>query len=98
MIQRGYDTHLLAKHYDCISHVKIVSRLVELDLLILPPTTVCIENNQSKATLELVFATMASKITPVTEWPDYNVDPTGGDPITQDLNALYDKVIQSVNL
>ncbi|KAG5657820.1 hypothetical protein KAF25_007853 [Fusarium avenaceum] len=34
---------------------------------------------------------MASTITPVTEWPDYNVDPTGGDPITQDLNALYDK-------
>lgn len=40
---------------------------------------------------------MASTITPVTEWPDYNVDPTGGDPITQDLNALYDKVSQSTN-
>jgi Amt family ammonium transporter len=33
-----------------------------------------------------------SSITPVTEWPDYGVDPTGGDPITHDLNAPYDKV------
>lgn len=33
-----------------------------------------------------------STITPVTEWPDYSVDPQGGDPITQDLNAPYDKV------
>ncbi|KAH6884187.1 ammonium transporter AmtB-like domain-containing protein [Thelonectria olida] len=32
-----------------------------------------------------------STITPVTEWPDYSVDPQGGDPITQDLNAPYDK-------
>lgn len=29
--------------------------------------------------------------TPITEWPDYNVMPTGGDVMTQDLNALYDK-------
>lgn len=35
---------------------------------------------------------MASTITPVTEWPDYNGDPTGGNPITHDLNATYDKV------
>ncbi|KAH7216059.1 ammonium transporter AmtB-like domain-containing protein [Fusarium oxysporum] len=34
---------------------------------------------------------MASTITPVTEWPDYNDDPTGGNPITHDLNATYDK-------
>lgn len=33
-----------------------------------------------------------SEITPVTEWPDYAVDPQGGNPITQDLNAPYDKV------
>ena len=29
--------------------------------------------------------------TPITEWPDYNVNPNGGDVMTQDLNALYDK-------
>ncbi|KAI0100573.1 ammonium transporter AmtB-like domain-containing protein [Nemania sp. FL0031] len=34
---------------------------------------------------------MSSAITPVTEWPDYSVNPQGGDPITQDLNAPYDK-------
>ncbi|KAI0597765.1 ammonium transporter AmtB-like domain-containing protein [Biscogniauxia sp. FL1348] len=34
---------------------------------------------------------MSSEITPVTEWPDYSVNPQGGDPITQDLNAPYDK-------
>ncbi|KAI5925417.1 ammonium transporter AmtB-like domain-containing protein [Camillea tinctor] len=34
---------------------------------------------------------MSSDITPVTEWPDYSVDPQGGNPITQDLNAPYDK-------
>jgi hypothetical protein len=34
-----------------------------------------------------------STITPVTEWPDYAVDPTGGDPFTKDLNAPYDKVL-----
>ncbi|KAL6364432.1 hypothetical protein LRP88_01833 [Fusarium phalaenopsidis] len=34
---------------------------------------------------------MSSTITPVTEWPDYNVDPTGGSPVTHDLNAPYDK-------
>ncbi|KAL8335298.1 hypothetical protein RB598_009477 [Gaeumannomyces tritici] len=28
---------------------------------------------------------------PVTEWPDYGTNPRGGDPITQDLNAPYDK-------
>ncbi|KAH9887864.1 ammonium transporter AmtB-like domain-containing protein [Xylariomycetidae sp. FL2044] len=32
-----------------------------------------------------------SSITPVTEWPDYSVNPQGGDPVTQDLNAPYDK-------
>ena len=36
-----------------------------------------------------------SEITPVTEWPDWNVYPDGGDPLTQDLNAPYDKVITS---
>jgi Amt family ammonium transporter len=29
--------------------------------------------------------------TPITEWPDYSVDPNGGNVMTQDLNALYDK-------
>ncbi|KAF2265960.1 ammonium transporter [Lojkania enalia] len=29
--------------------------------------------------------------TPITEWPDYNVNPKGGDVWTQDLNSLYDK-------
>lgn len=29
--------------------------------------------------------------TPVLEWPDYNTTPTGGDPLTTDLNAPYDK-------
>ena len=29
--------------------------------------------------------------TPLTEWPDYNMMPTGGDVMTTDLNALYDK-------
>jgi hypothetical protein len=29
--------------------------------------------------------------TPITEWPDYNANPYGGDVMTQDLNALYDK-------
>ncbi|KFA67328.1 hypothetical protein S40285_03623 [Stachybotrys chlorohalonatus IBT 40285] len=32
-----------------------------------------------------------AEITPVTEWPDYSDNPRGGDPITQDLNAPYDK-------
>ncbi|KAK3317565.1 ammonium transporter AmtB-like domain-containing protein [Cercophora scortea] len=31
------------------------------------------------------------EITPVTEWPDWNANPDGGDPLTQDLNAPYDK-------
>lgn len=25
------------------------------------------------------------------EWPDYSVDPRGGDPLTQDLTSPYDK-------
>ncbi|KAF2028313.1 Rh-like protein/ammonium transporter [Setomelanomma holmii] len=29
--------------------------------------------------------------TPITEWPEYSVNPNGGDVMTQDLNALYDK-------
>jgi Amt family ammonium transporter len=29
--------------------------------------------------------------TPISEWPDYSVTPTGGDVFTQDLNAPYDK-------
>lgn len=29
--------------------------------------------------------------TPITEWPDYSVNPNGGDVMTQDLNSLYDK-------
>jgi len=29
--------------------------------------------------------------TPITEWPDYAVDPNGGNVMTTDLNALYDK-------
>ncbi|GAB7362405.1 hypothetical protein MBLNU230_g2729t1 [Neophaeotheca triangularis] len=33
----------------------------------------------------------AGEIAPVTEWPNYNDDPRGGDPLTQDLNAPYDK-------
>jgi ammonium transporter, Amt family len=32
-----------------------------------------------------------STIVPVTEWPDWHDVPDGGDPITQDLNAPYDK-------
>ncbi|KAF4339931.1 ammonium permease MEPA [Fusarium beomiforme] len=32
-----------------------------------------------------------AEITPVTDWPDYNADPTGGNPVTNDLNAPYDK-------
>ena len=34
---------------------------------------------------------MADAPVPITEWPDYNVNPQGGDPLTQDLNSLYDK-------
>lgn len=33
-----------------------------------------------------------SEIIPITEWPDWNTNPDGGDPLTQDLNAPYDKV------
>ncbi|KAK4164619.1 putative ammonium transporter [Cladorrhinum sp. PSN259] len=33
----------------------------------------------------------ASEIVPVTEWPDWATNPDGGDPLTQDLNAPYDK-------
>ena len=33
-----------------------------------------------------------AEITPVTEWPDYSTTPTGGDVMTQDVNAPYDKV------
>jgi hypothetical protein len=29
--------------------------------------------------------------TPIVEWPDYSVMPNGGDVMTTDLNALYDK-------
>merc|ERR1711881_744497 len=32
-----------------------------------------------------------AEITPVTEWPDYSTTPTGGDVMTQDVNAPYDK-------
>ncbi|RYP64557.1 hypothetical protein DL770_009166 [Monosporascus sp. CRB-9-2] len=32
-----------------------------------------------------------TEITPVTEWPEWHSYPNGGDPITQDLNAPYDK-------
>ncbi|WQF79490.1 Putative ammonium transporter, ammonium/urea transporter [Colletotrichum destructivum] len=32
-----------------------------------------------------------AEVIPVTEFPDYAVDPTGGNPITHDLNAPYDK-------
>ncbi|KAK4184258.1 putative ammonium transporter [Podospora australis] len=32
-----------------------------------------------------------SGITPVTEWPEWSTNPDGGDPLTQDLNAPYDK-------
>lgn len=35
---------------------------------------------------------MAEAPVPVSEWPAYSVNPQGGDPITQDLNAPYDKV------
>lgn len=33
-----------------------------------------------------------AEVIPVTEFPDYATDPTGGNPITHDLNAPYDKV------
>ncbi|RYP16793.1 hypothetical protein DL765_004906 [Monosporascus sp. GIB2] len=32
-----------------------------------------------------------TEITPVTEWPEWHSYPNGGEPITQDLNAPYDK-------
>lgn len=32
-----------------------------------------------------------AEIIPVTEWPEWSVNPNGGDPLTQDLNAPYDK-------
>lgn len=32
-----------------------------------------------------------SEITQITEWPDYSVNPQGGNPITQDLTSPYDK-------
>ncbi|KAK3385285.1 ammonium transporter AmtB-like domain-containing protein [Podospora didyma] len=32
-----------------------------------------------------------AEITPVTEWPDWHDNPDGGDPLTQDLIAPYDK-------
>lgn len=37
-------------------------------------------------------------ISPITEWPDYSVNPQGGDPKTQDLNAPYDKVSSSLHM
>lgn len=39
-----------------------------------------------------------AEIVPVTEWPDYATTPTGGDVMTQDLNAPYDKVRAYVKL
>lgn len=36
-----------------------------------------------------------AEVTPITEWPDYSVDPNGGNPLTQNLNAPYDKVRDS---
>jgi hypothetical protein len=36
----------------------------------------------------------AAAPTPITEWPEWSADPDGGNPVTQDLNALYDKVRQ----
>ncbi|KXJ92019.1 ammonium transporter AmtB-like domain-containing protein [Microdochium bolleyi] len=32
-----------------------------------------------------------SEITPITEWPAYEDNPFGGDPVTQNLNVPYDK-------
>ncbi|KAI7338811.1 ammonium transporter [Hortaea werneckii] len=32
-----------------------------------------------------------SDIAQISEWPDYNANPRGGDPITQDLTSPYDK-------
>ncbi|KAM0283082.1 hypothetical protein ACHAQH_002685 [Verticillium albo-atrum] len=32
-----------------------------------------------------------AEVIPITEWPDYSDDPTGGNPLTHDLNAPYDK-------
>lgn len=32
-----------------------------------------------------------TEIVPVTEWPEWSTNPNGGDPLTQDLNAPYDK-------
>jgi Amt family ammonium transporter len=34
---------------------------------------------------------MADAPVPIIEWPDYTISPTGGDVMTQDLNALYNK-------
>ncbi|KAK5074057.1 hypothetical protein LTS08_008007 [Lithohypha guttulata] len=32
-----------------------------------------------------------AEVAQITEWPDYTVNPQGGDPITQDLTSPYDK-------
>ncbi|SPO03150.1 probable ammonium permease MEPA [Cephalotrichum gorgonifer] len=34
---------------------------------------------------------MADRLPPVTEWPDYNTQPLGADPLKQDVNAMYNK-------
>ena len=35
---------------------------------------------------------MAESLPPVEEWPDYNVQPLGANPLEQDVNAPYNKV------
>lgn len=45
----------------------------------------------SSPILSLVEMAALPAPTPITEWPDYNTNPAGGDPMTTDLNAPYDK-------
>jgi hypothetical protein len=35
---------------------------------------------------------MSDGLPPVTEWPDYDDNPRGANPLTQDINAPYNKV------
>lgn len=35
---------------------------------------------------------MSDALPPVKEWPDYDVNPQGADPLLQDINAPYNKV------
>jgi Amt family ammonium transporter len=44
----------------------------------------------SSITATIIMAALPAP-TPIVQWPDYNVQPNGGDVMTTDLNALYDK-------